>query len=90
AVAVGILPDLPAERYRFLGNTSLKGARLALLSREVRDKVEETARSVTYLDLSAGTSFMDEFMSALFIPHTDMGLFPSVADQGEAENQGII
>ncbi|MEW6725446.1 MAG: ASKHA domain-containing protein [Bacillota bacterium] len=82
AVAVGILPDLPAERYRFLGNTSLKGARLALLSREVRDKVEEVARSLTYLDLSAGTSFMDEFMSALFIPHTDMGLFPSVADQG--------
>ncbi|MDP3044342.1 MAG: ASKHA domain-containing protein, partial [Bacillota bacterium] len=78
AVAVGILPDLPVDRYSFLGNTSLKGARLALLSREVRDKVEEVAYSLTYLDLSTGTSFMDEFMLALFIPHTDMGLFPSV------------
>ena len=82
AVAVGILPDLPVDRYSFLGNTSLKGARLALLSREVRDKVEEVAYSLTYLDLSTGTSFMDEFMLALFIPHTDMGLFPSVVGQG--------
>ena len=78
AIAIGLFPDLPVERYSYIGNSSLKGARLALLSRRVRDGVEELARKVTYLELSVGNTFMDEFVSALFLPHTDLNLFPSL------------
>lgn len=80
-VAIGMLPDLPPERFTYLGNTSLKGACAALLSRAVRDRIDEVARSITYVDLSKGNDFMDEFISALFIPHTDLRLFPSVVQK---------
>lgn len=78
AIAIGLLPDLPAEKYTFIGNSSVKGARLALLSQEAFREAQELGKKITYLELSAGNDFMDEFMSALFLPHTDMTLFPSV------------
>lgn len=80
-VAIGMLPDVPAEKFRFVGNSSLSGARMALVSGSGRRMIEETAQRVTYLELDETTPFMDEFMAAMFIPHTDIGLFPSVADQ---------
>ncbi|MCL6451471.1 MAG: ASKHA domain-containing protein [Acetobacteraceae bacterium] len=80
AINIGLLPDLPPERYRFSGNTSLKGARLALLSRPALEDAHQIARRMTYLELSVGAGFMEEFTSALFIPHTDLGLFPSVKE----------
>jgi len=80
AVAIGMLPDLPPERFRFVGNSSLGGARLALLSAADRTVIEATARRVTYMELDETTPFMDEFMAAMFLPHTDIGLFPSVKD----------
>ncbi|TDA70528.1 MAG: DUF4445 domain-containing protein [Clostridia bacterium] len=78
AIQIGLLPDLPVEKYAFVGNTSVKGAKLALLSRPALEAAQELARKMTYLELSAGSSFMDEFVSALFLPHTDLSLFPSV------------
>lgn len=55
---------------------------MVLLLRRVRDEVEEPAKKITYLELSAGKEFFDEFVSALFLPHTDLSLFPSLAGQG--------
>jgi uncharacterized 2Fe-2S/4Fe-4S cluster protein (DUF4445 family) len=81
AVAIGMLPDVPLERYAYVGNASLRGARAALLSGRRLAGIGETARKITYLELGDETRFMDEFMSAMFIPHTDLDLFPSV--QGE-------
>lgn len=78
AIAIGMLPDLPQERYTYVGNSSLKGARLALLSRSVWGELKEIARRVTYVELSVGNRFMEEFVSALFLPHTDLNLFPSL------------
>jgi len=78
SVQVGLLPDVKTEKYRFLGNTSVKGARLGLLSREAFAAAEELAQKMTYLELSTGRTFMDEFVSAMFLPHTDMSQFPSV------------
>ncbi|MFZ5627207.1 MAG: ASKHA domain-containing protein [Bacillota bacterium] len=78
AVTIGLLPDLPEEKYRFIGNSSLKGACLALTSQAARAKVDEIAAKMTYLELSVGNTFMDEFVSALFLPHTDLSLFPSI------------
>jgi uncharacterized 2Fe-2S/4Fe-4S cluster protein (DUF4445 family) len=81
AIDIGLLPDLPWERYRYLGNTSVQGATQALLCREHRAQVDEIASKMTYLELSADNSFMEAFTSALFLPHTDMGQFPSVAEK---------
>ncbi|MCR3921628.1 MAG: ATP-binding protein, partial [Firmicutes bacterium] len=78
AITIGLLPDLPAEKYMFIGNSSLKGARLALLSQDAWHEAQALGTKMTYLELSAGNDFMDEFMSAIFLPHTDMTLFPSV------------
>lgn len=81
AIVIGLLPDLPAEKYTFIGNSSVKGARLALLSQEAFHEARELGKKITYLELSAGNDFMEEFMAALFLPHTDMTLFPSLGKQ---------
>ena len=79
AIEIGLLPDLPWERFHFLGNTSVMGSYQALLDHEARDRITEIAASMTYIELSADNKFYDAFMSAMFLPHTDMTLFPSVA-----------
>ena len=76
---------MPWENFQFLGNTSVRGAYMALLDREARQRIAEIARSMTYLELSADNSFYDQFTSALFLPHTDITLFPSVAALLERE-----
>ncbi|HLF26564.1 MAG TPA: ASKHA domain-containing protein [Anaerolineae bacterium] len=79
AVQIGLLPDLPWDRFQFLGNTSVLGAYMALLSRAARAKIKAIAGKMTYLELSADNTFYDAFTSALFLPHTDASRFPSVA-----------
>ena len=78
AIQIGLLPDLPWERFHFLGNTSVKGAYMALLSRDARIEIAEAAAKLTYLELSADNAFYDCFTSALFLPHTEISRFPSV------------
>jgi len=80
AIQIGLLPDLPVEKYQFIGNSSLKGAHLSLISRDAFLHSDEVARNMTYLELSLGNTFMDEYVSALFLPHTDLSLFPNVLD----------
>jgi uncharacterized 2Fe-2S/4Fe-4S cluster protein (DUF4445 family) len=79
AVQIGLLPDMPWENFDFLGNTSVKGAYLGLIDFRLRQQISEIAAKMTYIELSADNRFYDAFMSALFLPHTDMTLFPSVA-----------
>jgi uncharacterized 2Fe-2S/4Fe-4S cluster protein (DUF4445 family) len=78
AVQIGLLPDLPWERFEFLGNTAVKGAYLALLQQRERERIREIASRMTYIELSADNTFYEAFMSALFLPHTEMERFPSV------------
>jgi uncharacterized 2Fe-2S/4Fe-4S cluster protein (DUF4445 family) len=85
AVQIGLLPDMPWDRFRFLGNTSVKGAYYALVDRKVRLRISDIASRMTYLELSADNSFYESFMSALFLPHTDLSRFPSVASALENE-----
>jgi len=79
AIILGMLPDIPKERFVFMGNTSITGAYLCLLSEELTKEAEDIASKMTYIELSVYRSFMDEYMSALFLPHTDMSQFPTVA-----------
>jgi uncharacterized 2Fe-2S/4Fe-4S cluster protein (DUF4445 family) len=76
AMLIGLLPDVPAERVTFIGNGSVTGAHMALLSREAWRRAAEVAEMMTYRDLSADGSFMDEYVGALFLPHTDSDRFP--------------
>lgn len=78
AIQIGLMPDMPWERFRYLGNTSVLGAFTALLCRDMRRRVTDIASKMTYLELSADNRFMDQFTSALFLPHTDTAAFPSV------------
>ena len=79
AVQIGLLPDLPWGEFRFLGNTSISGAYSVLLSKQAHQRAEDIAREITYLELVADNSFMDEFAAALFLPHTDSIRFPSLS-----------
>ncbi|HTZ17634.1 MAG TPA: ASKHA domain-containing protein [Dissulfurispiraceae bacterium] len=81
AVLLGMLPDLPEEKFTYLGNTSITGAYLCLLSEDLRKEAEDIASKMTYIELSLSRMFMDEYVSALFVPHTNMNLFPSVASR---------
>ena len=78
AIMIGMLPDLPEEKFSFIGNASIAGAYLCLLSQNMRQEAEEIAKKMTYMELSVSRGFMDEYMSALFLPHTNMDLFPTV------------
>jgi uncharacterized 2Fe-2S/4Fe-4S cluster protein (DUF4445 family) len=78
AIALGMLPDLPLDAYEVLGNTSLAGATLALLSLRKRKEVDEIRNRVTYVEMNVNQEFMNQFSAAKFIPHTDRTLFPSV------------
>lgn len=78
AVRIGLLPDLDRGKFIFVGNSSLAGAHSALLSNQALIKTQEIAKKITYFELSADAGYMDEYMAALFFPHTDLNKFPSV------------
>jgi len=75
ARTIGLLPRVPDEKFFFLGNTSVIGAYLSLISEERRATVHEIAARITYVDLSSEPKYMDHYTGALFLPHTDRKLF---------------
>lgn len=77
AVAVGMLPDIDRSRFRYAGNTALTGAWAMLSSRQCRERVDALACEMAYLELSREPGYMDAFVAACFLPHTDAALFPS-------------
>ena len=77
AVYIGMLPDVDLEKYRYIGNSSLTGAYTMVMSDEANDKCHEVAANMTYLELSTYPGYMDSFVAACFLPHTDASLFPS-------------
>ena len=79
AIRIGLLPDLPIERFQFIGNGSLQGAKMALLSRQALEVIEmKIAPNMTHFELSTDPQFMNEFTGSLFLPHTNIEKFPSV------------
>ena len=78
AIAIGLLPDVDPVRIHFIGNSSLIGARMSLLSNSVREKSVAISRRMTNIELSMYPPYMNEFIAALFLPHTDKRLFPNV------------
>ncbi len=78
AIIIGLLPDIEREKFTYLGNSSISGAYMALLCREHRELAGQISNNMTYIDFSSNSQFMDEFTSALFLPHTNMEAFPNV------------
>ena len=81
AVRIGMFPDIPREKFHYIGNSSLSGAYAMLYSGEAERKCYELAANMTYLELSAVPTYMDEFVACCFIPHTDTSLFPSCTQE---------
>jgi len=78
AVRIGLLPDLERHKFHYVGNSSLLGALLVLMSEGNRKTMENIADKMTYLELNTEPSYMNEYTGALFLPHTELELFPSV------------
>ncbi len=79
ARTLGLIPDIPLAKVKFVGNTSIIGAKMALLSQEALEAAQEISQSVTYYDLIDYPNYFDEFMAAKFLPHTDLAKFPTVS-----------
>ena len=80
AITIGLLPDVEREKFQYIGNSSLVGSYLALISKDAKNKLEEIASQMTYVELSVYPGYMDEFVSACFLPHTNIENFPTVKD----------
>ncbi len=77
AVNIGMLPDVDLEKFRYIGNSSLAGAYALAVSEEAEEKLAKIAANMTYLELSTHPGYMDAFVAACFLPHTDATLFPN-------------
>lgn len=77
AVRIGMFPDVDRELFAYIGNSSLAGAYALTLSTAAEEKVQQLASNMTYLELSTEPRYMEEFVAACFLPHTDRELFPS-------------
>ena len=77
AVNIGMLPDVELEKFHYIGNSSLTGAYAMTVSKEAKQKCAELAANMTYLELSTYPGYMDSFVAACFLPHTNASLFPS-------------
>lgn len=78
AIAIGLIPDIPLSKYKYLGNASLKGSSMMTVSGPLRQKQQELWQRMTYFDLSTNPAYMHQYTSALFLPHTDTRQFPGV------------
>jgi uncharacterized 2Fe-2S/4Fe-4S cluster protein (DUF4445 family) len=81
AISIGLLPEVDADKYLFVGNGSLLGARLLSFSKDLLKETERIAHMMTNLELSNNSSFMSEFVAAMFLPHTDASAFPEVTER---------
>ena len=81
AVNIGMLPDVELEKYHYIGNSSLTGAYAMVMSDLAADKCHEVGANMTYLELSTYPGYMDSFVAACFLPHTDASLFPSCVQE---------
>jgi uncharacterized 2Fe-2S/4Fe-4S cluster protein (DUF4445 family) len=84
AMTIGLLPEIDPDKVRFVGNGSLMGAKMSSLTNRIRKDVVEVTKRMTNFELSETLSFMDNYVAALFLPHTDMNQFPKLNARIEA------
>jgi uncharacterized 2Fe-2S/4Fe-4S cluster protein (DUF4445 family) len=89
ATVIGLVPDLPRERFRYIGNSSLMGSYMVVVSQDYRQRQLELAQRMTYLELNTDPAYMEQYTGALFLPHTDPTRFPSVRARQHAGATGL-
>ncbi len=80
AITIGMLPDVPVTKVQFVGNSSVIGAKMCLFSKDAYEVAGTIASKMTYFDLMSNNKYMEEYVSANFLPHTAIEKFPSVAE----------
>jgi uncharacterized 2Fe-2S/4Fe-4S cluster protein (DUF4445 family) len=83
AIKIGLLPDLPVSRIEYVGNTSILGAKLAALSEEAFNTLRQIRKKATYYDLLGSADYVENFKQAMFLPHTNIELFPSLLQHAD-------
>lgn len=78
AKLIGMLPDVPTELINFVGNAAGAGARMALISKKLRDVAASISRKTNYVELASEPDFQTEFVSAMYFPHRDLSRFQSI------------
>jgi len=86
SMTIGLLPEIDADRVIFVGNGSLMGAKMSALTNRIRRDVVEVTRKMTNFELSETASYMDNYVAALFLPHTDLNQFPELKKRLEMRN----
>jgi len=81
AMTIGLLPEVAPDKVMFIGNSSLLGAKMSALTNRIRQDVVEVTRKMTNFELSETASFMNNYIAALFLPHTDIKQFPKLRDR---------
>ena len=87
AMTIGLLPETDPEKVIFIGNGSLMGAKMSSLTNRIRRDVVAVKEKMTNFELSETQSYMDHYIAALFLPHTDVGLFPKLKSRMEARRK---
>jgi uncharacterized 2Fe-2S/4Fe-4S cluster protein (DUF4445 family) len=87
AMVIGLLPEINPDKVTFIGNGSLMGARMSSLTNRIRKDVVEVTKKMTNFELSDTTSYMDNYIAALFLPHTDINQFPKLKARLEARKK---
>lgn len=90
AMTIGLLPEIDAERVTYLGNGSLLGARMSAMTNRIRRDVAEVTKKMTNFELSETPSYMDNYVAAMFIPHTEIEKFPRVKERIELRKNGNV
>jgi uncharacterized 2Fe-2S/4Fe-4S cluster protein (DUF4445 family) len=78
SIVIGLLPDLPRDRFQYVGNASLTGTYMALVSKQHRQLQMELSQRMTYIELNSNPEYMNQYIGAMFLPHTNKQKFPSV------------
>ncbi len=88
AMIIGLLPEIDPDKVTFIGNGSLMGAKISSLTNRIRKDVVEVTRKMTNFELSETASFMNNYVASLFLPYTDISLFPKLKARLEARKKG--
>ncbi len=89
AITIGLLPEMDTDKITYVGNGSLMGAKMSSLNNHIRRDVVEVIKKMTNFELSETPSYMDNYVASLFLPHTNLDLFPRVSKRIE-ENRKLL
>lgn len=90
AMTIGLLPEMDPERITYVGNGSLMGTKISSLNNHLRKDVTEVSKKMTNFEFSETMSYMDNYVAALFLPHTDVDKFPTVTKRLQEKRDVIL